>query len=83
MRTLFIAISIFALGFISAPPKSTGMLLNKQTQDSVWICKSSTAYVYHSTPDCRGLDRCTHPIIKVSLYDAIHLYGRRPCKICE
>ena len=52
-------------------------------KDSVYICVSNTAYAYHSTLACRGLNRCTHQIVKVSLYDAVNKYYRRACKICE
>lgn len=49
----------------------------------VYICNSSTAYVYHSSKDCRGLSHCTHEIVRVLLSDAVNKYGRRACKICE
>jgi len=49
----------------------------------VYICNSSTAYVYHSSKDCRGLNRCTHEIVRVTLGDAVNKYNRRACKICE
>lgn len=49
----------------------------------VYICNSETAHVYHSIKDCRGLSHCTHTIIKVTLYDAVHKYDRRACKLCE
>ena len=52
-------------------------------KDSVYICYSSTSYAYHSSLRCRGLNRCTHQIIKVSLEDARDKYHHRPCKICE
>lgn len=51
--------------------------------DSVFICVSGRAYAYHSTLECRGLQRCTHQIIKISLYEAVNKYGYRACKICE
>ena len=49
----------------------------------VYICDSGTAHVYHSSMYCRGLSHCTHRIIKVTLYDAMHKYDRRACKLCE
>lgn len=49
----------------------------------VYICDSKTAYVYHSTKDCAGLNACTHEIKKVTLDDAINKYERRACKKCE
>lgn len=48
----------------------------------VYICNSSKAYAYHSTESCRGLERCTHGVSRVTLQEAIN-EGRVPCKICE
>jgi hypothetical protein len=48
----------------------------------VYICNSSGAYAYHSSKTCRGLNRCTHEILKVTLSDAVNVYKRKPCKIC-
>jgi len=55
----------------------------EQTQTYVYICNSSGAKVYHSSPNCRGLNRCSHGVIKVTLDEAVNKYGRRPCKVCE
>jgi hypothetical protein len=78
---LFLALSASLISFTTNSRINNS---NAQTsQDSVYICKSSSAYAYHSTLECRGLQHCTHGIIKVSLYDAIHVYGHRACKICE
>lgn len=48
--------------------------------DSVLICRSSNAYAYHSY-ECKGLARCTHKIIKVTIEEARKM-GYKPCKIC-
>jgi hypothetical protein len=52
-------------------------------KDSVYICYSATAHVYHASPGCSGLNHCTHRVIKVSLWDAINKFDRRACKLCE
>jgi hypothetical protein len=49
----------------------------------VYICDSRGAYAYHSSKDCRGLNRCSHGILKVTLANAVKIYHRKPCKICE
>jgi len=48
----------------------------------VYVCNSYTAYAYHSSQSCRGLNRCTHEIVQVSLSDAMNKYKRTACKIC-
>ena len=48
---------------------------------TVYICLSPYAYAYHKNPNCRGLRRCTHTIVKTTEKQAIRK-GYRPCKIC-
>lgn len=86
MKKFFLLVSLILslFAFTNAPPRSNvpGISVNQKT-DSVYICNSTTGYDYNSSSDCRGLNRCTHGVLKVSLYDATHKYGRQPCKICE
>jgi uncharacterized protein YgiM (DUF1202 family) len=49
---------------------------------SVYICDSKSAYAYHNSTSCRGLNRCTHGVYKVTKLEAIESYGRQACKIC-
>lgn len=49
--------------------------------DSVYICRSSGAYAYHSHY-CQGLKRCTHRIDKVTPKEAIRLGFEKPCGFC-
>jgi len=67
----------------SCTPATTTLSAASYAGDSVYICYSATSYAYHSSPDCRGLNRCTHRLIKVSLEDARNKYNHRPCKLCE
>jgi len=54
-----------------------------KTEDSAYICYSNTSYAYHSSPNCSGLNRCTHTIIKVSVKEATGKYRKRACKPYE
>ncbi|MES2487464.1 MAG: hypothetical protein V4581_16145, partial [Bacteroidota bacterium] len=36
----------------------------------VYLCKSPTAYSYHFTKDCPGLQKCKHTIIKSDVVTA-------------
>ena len=47
----------------------------------VYICTGPKAATYHSSPNCRGLNRCSGDVAKVTLSKAKGM-GRRPCKIC-
>lgn len=75
-------VSLVSIGRPLPPPnKHLGDHLKKETY--VYLCNSSAAYAYHSTTSCKGLSRCNHGIIKVTLSEAVNKYGRRACKICE
>lgn len=49
----------------------------------VYVCVSPTSIAYHKSKNgCKGIQACTHQIIKVSKADAINKYKYRACKIC-
>ena len=75
LSLLFFTVSITPL---QAQKKKT-----ETSQTYVYLCNSKTAYVYHSSKYCRGLNRCSHGLIKVTLTEAKRDYGRRACMICE
>lgn len=52
---------------------------SSDTDKEVYICISKSAEVYHFNKDCRGLNRCTHEVKKVSLSEAKEKYSRRLC----
>ncbi|WCL82565.1 hypothetical protein PPO43_05565 [Saprospira sp. CCB-QB6] len=56
------------------------LLSQKETSGNYLICNSKSAYTYHKGY-CRGLNRCTHGISRVSEARARAL-GRRRCKFC-
>jgi hypothetical protein len=53
-----------------------------RTDAKVYICDSKTAKAYHKDEDCRGLNRCTHGVVKVTKREAVEEYGRVPCQVC-
>ncbi len=52
----------------------------KSKSDYVYICTGPKATAYHRTPDCKGLNKCSGNVVKVSRSKAKH---RSPCKICK
>lgn len=57
----------------------TGCATTDAAQDkAVYICTGPKAKVYHSTPDCKGLSRCSDTIKKVSKSST----KRKGCRIC-
>ncbi len=48
----------------------------------VYICKGGSAYAFHSSSSCSGLNRCSHTISAVTKADAESRHDRRPCKKC-
>ena len=88
MKQLFLLLAVITASvLLSGAPaaavskKIAPVTFKKETY--VYVCDSKTAYAYHSRKDCSGLNRCTHGILKVTLSDAINIYKRKPCKICE
>ena len=53
--------------------------VSKETK-TAYICTGPYAKVYHSTSQCKGLNRCSGEIKKVSLEEIKE--SRRACKIC-
>ncbi len=46
----------------------------------VYICTGPKAKVYHATPKCKGLSKCSGDIKKVTLEEIQK--SRRACKLC-
>lgn len=61
-----------------APAKKTAV----KASPKVYICEGGSAYAYHSSSSCSGLNRCSHTVSAVSKADAEGNYSRRPCKKC-
>jgi hypothetical protein len=47
----------------------------------VYVCGGS-AYAYHNSDNCNGLNRCSHGVSAVTVAEAEGM-GRRPCKKCH
>lgn len=55
---------------------------SSRNDETVYICNGPKAEVlYHSKSNCRGLNKCSGDVKKVTLSNAIEM-GRRACKIC-
>lgn len=81
---LFIGLSLGIQGQTAKKPvtkPAPQQPVKKKEQPQVYICESRSAYAYHSSLSCHGLQRCSHEIAKVSETKAKEL-GYRPCKIC-
>lgn len=70
MKKLLLILSVLLLSFKIVPI------------EYVYVCDGKTSVAYHSTDNCKGLNRCTHTVIKVTKQDAINTYGKRACKLC-
>ncbi len=58
---------------------SISLFFSSCSSDSVYICDSPDAYVYHYDSDCEGLRNCSHDIESVSKEEAISSYNRSSC----
>lgn len=48
---------------------------------SVYVCHSKYSVAYHKYEDCKGLRRCTHKIVYLSVEEAVKM-KKRACKMC-
>lgn len=69
MKTLIFILSIIILSFV------------KSSDSKVYVCNSNTSIAYHHNFNCRGLQKCTHQIIIVTVENAQKM-GKRQCKLC-
>jgi len=78
VKSTFIALVLFsAIGRTTASTKK-----NTNIQSgTVYICTGPKARKFHSSPNCRGLNRCSGSIKSLSL-SAAKSRGFSPCKIC-
>jgi hypothetical protein len=51
-------------------------------RNAVYVCGGGSAYAFHSSSSCSGLNRCSSGVSAVSLADAQSM-GRTPCKKCH
>lgn len=71
MKTKLFIVMLFALTAFTVPAKN----------DSVYVCDSTTSVAYHKTDHCKGLNRCRHKIVYVTIDEAKKM-GKRECHIC-
>ena len=78
---LSVLVSVLLLtSFMPTPPASSIHRAAVKEPVYVYLCEGPASKVYHASPDCRGLSRCSTKIYKVTLEEAVKM-GRRPCKI--
>lgn len=53
----------------------------KTIEKMVYVCTGPSAYRYHSRSSCRGLNRCSDDIERITISEARDL-GRTPCGYC-
>lgn len=75
MRNFFT--SILLLSVIS---HSYSGIERVSAENYVYLCNGPSSKVYHRTENCKGLNRCSTQITKVSLSTA-QSKGRRACRI--
>ncbi|MFV8328296.1 hypothetical protein [Flavobacterium sp. ZS1P14] len=49
------------------------LFITSKDGDTVYICVSKTASKYHLAESCKGLNRCTHTVSKVTVKEAINM----------
>ena len=82
MKGILLILSLFLFSFTEFQGKIDYNIDCTLKQTYVFVCDSNTSVAYHSSKTCRGLIKCTHNIIKVSMLDAKKKYHKRACHLC-
>lgn len=54
---------------------------HKADPDCVYVCTGSGAKRYHSVDNCKGLSKCSHSIVEMTIEEA-EAEGKTPCRLC-
>lgn len=54
---------------------------HKADPDCVYVCTGSGAKRYHSVDNCKGLSKCSHSIVEMTIEEA-EADGKTPCRLC-
>lgn len=73
-----LSIFTFLISFNSSAEISNKLKIS--AEENVYICNGPSSKVYHRSENCKGLNRCSSQIVKVSLSTA-QSKGRRACRI--
>ena len=65
----------------TTPTQETDEQTTNRDETVVYICTGSSAYAYHKSSKCPGLNQCTHYIDNIPVSDAIK-QGYSPCQRC-
>lgn len=75
-------ISLLAIGVgCTSRANKTRSIASVDAVEYVYICTGPYAATYHYCDDCKGLNKCSASVRKVTLEEAEEM-GRRPCRIC-
>lgn len=81
MKTIGILLLTLFFQFPGARLNSDSYRQEASASPTVYICTGPKATAYHSNPNCKGLNKCTHSVKAVSQQQAEQM-RRHPCKIC-
>ncbi|HTF06245.1 MAG TPA: hypothetical protein VK826_19575 [Bacteroidia bacterium] len=79
-HSLFLLLVCTASLLMGTSAQPVGKL--QTTEVYVYICNSEGSVAYHNKTNCKGLQKCTHEVLTVTLADAQGKYSRRACKLC-
>lgn len=70
-------LAVMAMAFTSADMPDA----RQDAEEYVYICTGPSSKRYHKTDRCRGLNRCSGEVIRISKAKAID-QDKTPCRIC-
>lgn len=80
MTFSIIKLSIFTILISFNSSQFFSNKLRISAEENVYLCNGPSSKVYHRSENCKGLNRCSTQILKVSLSTARNK-GRKACRI--
>ncbi len=74
--------TLIVLAAVASPFTAEPIRTNRHATNVAYVCTGPKAYAWHSTPHCKGLNKCQSGIDEVTIAYAEGTLHRRPCKIC-
>lgn len=78
---LGVALPLLAPAQAAQPRTAHQPVTRPAVTPKIYVCGGSSAYAYHRSDGCAGLNRCSHGVSAVTVAEAQNM-GRRPCKKC-
>lgn len=75
LKSIMLAVTFFSVMSHSKKKSNSSNL--------VYICMGGHSTKYHTTKNCKGLQKCKGGVKSITINEAERTYKRTPCKLCK